>query len=264
MRQIFFLFLLLISVDLFGTGQIPDYLIYKGDTLRLYANPLESYFNFWHKRPTKLFDEIGYNSTATWRGYIGYWELRNDSLFLKRLEGDSCDIDLSLIFKKSVKNGEVFAYWVNEKVLNPYGKRLYYIHMGYSSFYEFEREFIFKKGILKDTMFYDNSKSKISQYTEDPILLKEFITSNINYSNITNEPYKNSRVVLEIQHVTEEGKIDSVIVVHGSDEERNKEAIRIVKSIPEWSVIFWRGKQIQIFWYIFVEFGNKKDEDNAR
>jgi putative heme iron utilization protein len=57
------------------------------------------------------------------------------------------------------------------------------------------------------------------------------------------------------------GKIDSVIVVEGSDEERNKEAIRIVKSIPEWSVIFWRGEQFQMTWYILVEFGNNKDEN---
>ena len=47
----------------FGTAQIPDFLIYEGDTLSIYANPLESYFEN-HSRPDSLFSEIGYNSTA--------------------------------------------------------------------------------------------------------------------------------------------------------------------------------------------------------
>ena len=36
---------LFFSVKLFGTAQIPDLIIYKGDTLLLHACPLDSYPN---------------------------------------------------------------------------------------------------------------------------------------------------------------------------------------------------------------------------
>ncbi len=79
-----------------GTAQIPDFLIYKGDTLAIYANPLETYFDSI-SRPDNIFAKYGYNSTACWRGYIGFWELKNDSLYLVELQGDSTKIDLSHI-----------------------------------------------------------------------------------------------------------------------------------------------------------------------
>lgn len=264
MRRIFFIIFLFLSIDLLGTGQIPDYLIYKRDTLSLFSNPLEGYFNFWHKRPNKLFDSLGYNSTACWRGYIAHWKLRNDSLFLTKLEGDKSSIDLSVIFKNKVRNGEVFASWVNENINNPHGKLLYYEHMGYNSLYEYERDFVIKKGILKEIVEYNNSMSRKSKYTESFELLKEYIKTNINYANITNEPFQNARVYVQVLHVTEDGKIDSVTVLRGWDQERDKEAVRVVKSIPEWDILYRKGRQIQIPWVLPVIFGNKEEKSTTR
>lgn len=243
---------------LFSTAQIPDFLIYKGDTLAIYANPLESYFDKI-LRPDSIFDKYGYNSTACWRGYIGYWELKNDSLFLLELNGYSQKIDLSLILKDKDPNKKIFADWVNQSIINPYGKLVHYEHADYASIYEFEKDFFFKNGILTKITEYDNSKSKKSKFMEKPELLRDFFQTNINYSNITNDPYKRAKVIVKICNVSEYGKIDSVEVLRSSDYERDNEAIRVVKSIPEWSVIYSRGKQIQIPWMIPVTFG-KQDE----
>ena len=73
--------------------------------------------------------------------------------------------------------------------------------MGYGSIYEFEKEFVFEKGILTETKIYDNSKSRKSKYTENPELLKKYITDNINYSNITSEPFEKARVYVQILSV---------------------------------------------------------------
>lgn len=242
----------------FGTAQIPDFLIYEGDTLSIYANPLESYFEN-HSRPDSLFSEIGYNSTACWRGYIAYWELKNDSLYLIEIQGDSITIDLSLIFKDRETNGKIFADWYSYSILNPYGKLLHYEHMGYGSIYEFEKEFVFEKGILTETKIYDNSKSRKSKYTENPELLKKYITDNINYSNITSEPFEKARVYVQILSVTEDGKVDSVNVVRGWDNERDKEAVRVVKSIPEWDILYRHGKPFNLIWTIPVIFGKEEE-----
>lgn len=239
-----------------GTAQVSDYLIYKGDTLKIYANPLESYFDSTLRpRPDSVFDKYGYKSTGCWRGYIGYWEIKNDSLFLLELHGDSCKIDLSLIFKDRQTDKKIFADWVNFSILNPYGDLVYYVHMGYESIYEYERKFIFSQGILTDIIQYDNSKSKRSKFTGDSDLLKNYIQDNIDYSNISNEPYEKAKVYVQIYSVTGEGKIDSVKVMRGWDKERDNEAISVVKSIPEWDIIFSQGQQIQIPWIIPVIFG---------
>ena len=36
--------------SVFATGQVPDYLIFKGDTVAIFSNPLEQYFEQTGKR----------------------------------------------------------------------------------------------------------------------------------------------------------------------------------------------------------------------
>jgi hypothetical protein len=237
-----------------GTAQFPDFLIYKGDTLSIYANPLESYFDSI-SRPDSIFDKYGYNSTACWRGYIGYWELKNDSLFLLELHGDSSLIDLSLIFKDRKTDKKIFADWVDYPILNPYGNLINYEHMGYESIYEYEREFTFKKGILTGIKVYDNSKSKKCKYTQDNKLLYDFITANIDNSLLPDSIDK-VRLVVQISKVSAEGKIDSVTVVRGFNKTLDEEAIRVVKSIPEWDILYRHGELLNLIWTIPVTFEN--------
>ena len=47
--------------------------------------------------------------------------------------------------------------------------------------------------------------------------------------------------------------------MRGWDNERDKEALRVVKSIPEWDILYRQGKQIQITWTIPVIFGKKEE-----
>jgi hypothetical protein len=80
------LFFLNCSVNVFGTIQIPDLLIHKGDTLLLYNdNPLESYYNDKIQRPYFFRDSsatVWHMSTACWRGYQATWEIKEDKLYL--------------------------------------------------------------------------------------------------------------------------------------------------------------------------------------
>ncbi len=252
------LFFLLIIQEAFGTAQIPDFMIYKGDTLKIFSNPLESYFKN-HSRPDSVFEKYGYHSTACWRKYIGYWELRNDSLFLLELEGGSSNIDLSLIFKDRKTDKEIFADWFDYSILNPYGQRIHYEHMGYNSIYEFEREFVFSNGVLIDIKEYDNTNSKLSKFSENPELLNKFFQDNIDYSNLTNDNYDEVRVFIQILNVTEEGMIDSVKVIRGHDREHDMEALRVVNLIPEWTVLFSREEKLNVIWTIPVTF-KRNDE----
>jgi hypothetical protein len=54
-----------------ATAQFPDLLIRDGETLPIFSNPLESYFDGDHQKPRHLFH---FTCTACWRGYVSVWE----------------------------------------------------------------------------------------------------------------------------------------------------------------------------------------------
>jgi len=246
---------LIISSKVWATAQVPDYLIYKGDTLFIYSNPLESYF-IERNRPTEFLGKLDKNlSTACWRGYIAYWELRNDSLFLVEIKNSGTKeiIDLSIIFKDRDTTLGVFADWYTSSIMQPFGKLVHYIHDGYKSLYEYEKEFVFEKGILQKTEIYDNSKYIKSEYSRDYQLLKNFIKENIDYSNLP-EFSEIKKVIVLIKDVNENGKITEVEIIRGNKGPFDKEAERVIKSIPQWDVLFKQGKLFHIRYTIPVIF----------
>ncbi|MGM0582121.1 MAG: hypothetical protein ACQETL_15670 [Bacteroidota bacterium] len=155
MRFLYFsLILLLFGTNGFSTAQVPDYLLYNGDTLALFSNPLKSYLE--KNNIEQIPDLKGCNSTNCWRGYIAFWELRNDSLYLQRITSchDNCGLptenaNLSLLFD-NYDGSPIFAYWVKEVLISPQGRLIQYVHMGYGSKYEREIHFDIRNGRLTD------------------------------------------------------------------------------------------------------------------
>jgi len=140
MRNIFIIILgILITSNVFGTAQIPDILIYNNDTISLYSNPLESFYNEKNPRP-KNFGIDGCWSTACWRGYQATWQIIDKKLYLieiadccfweKYLITDNILISLKeklqpeLIEKiKSLKGKEYNSYDFQEKLKKQLGKK---------------------------------------------------------------------------------------------------------------------------------------------
>lgn len=158
-------YVLIVSIFLFckfsyGTGQFPDYLFYKGDTLPIFSNPLEKYFERIGER--KLIDFVGCGSTACWRGYTAIWELRDNSLYLVKVTSchNSCGLETkNANLKKMFGTDIVLADWFSGKIVIPQGERVQYIHMGYASIYEKELHISFKDGLLKNERIISNEKT---------------------------------------------------------------------------------------------------------
>lgn len=174
MRYLFLKILILFVTPVIGycTAQYPDKLIYKGDTIPIFANPLEPYLKA-HNIDT-LPDFRGCGSTACWRGYVAIWEIENDSLFLNEVtpcyndcRKDPNNADLKELFGEDFKNGRVFAKWVSETLLAPHGRILQYVHMGYGSVYEKELHLTISEGILKNNKW-------ITNHIDDPELIDRF------------------------------------------------------------------------------------------
>jgi hypothetical protein len=276
MRKLFFILLFIVSSSLaFGTAQIPDILIYKGDTISLFDCPLAYLANQELFRPQNLFGSSGCFYTACYRNYVATWIIDNNKLYLISIRNacyptkmsyvavynkdgattlGSEYADLKTLFPDRYENGRVLADWVNKKMISPKGKMLFYVHDGFESVFEREIEFTIEKGILIEVKELDNSKTHQSKYTKNPELILEFIQSNINYSNLKKTD-STIRVIVLVNGANDEGKIDNVRILKGYNEAYNREAERVVKSIPEWDVVYRHGERSRGYsWSIPVVF----------
>jgi len=131
---------------------------------------------------------------------------------------------------------------------------MYYFHDGFQSIYESELEFNFKNGVLIETKKFDNSKTKKSKYRVEPKLIMEFISNNIKLENLPKSDTIKRRVIVQIISSDLNGKIDSAKIIRGVNELYDNEALRIVKLIPEWDVIYRHGEKINIKWSLPINF----------
>jgi len=271
--------LLLISYQgSFGTAQIPDRIVYEGDTFSLHNTPLDMYPGEGITNPYNLFESSGCFFTGCWRNYVATWMIENNRLYLTEIknacyptemtgagtayksEADSVGneyADLMALFPDRYKNGRVLADWVNGELYAPYGDLLYYVHDGFRSIYENELQLNFEKGELLEVKEHDNSKTKKSIYNENYSLLWNFISSNIDPNMLLEADSIRHKVFVQIVSTNDIGAIDSVVVARGINEKYDQEAIRIIKLIPEWDVIYRHGQKVEKNWVITVDFSKK-------
>lgn len=122
------------------TAQIPDLLVLAEDTLGIFSNPLESFFDEENPRPEQIFPG-GCSTTACWRGYQATWRILDDALFLIAI-ADCCGgarlsvAELDSLLDGRFKAGKAWADWFTGHILIPDGELVEYMHMGYGSTYE--------------------------------------------------------------------------------------------------------------------------------
>jgi len=254
-------FLIVPLAKIFATAQFPDRLIYNGDTLSIFANPLEQLYNNDSLRPKFFGRKEVCRSTACWRGYEAEWIIIDNQLYLTGIysccySDDKIKANLKKLFGNKFINGMVKADWFTGNIIAPQGKQLYYVHMGYQSLYEKELELQLINGKLIGTKIYDNSKSRQSIYSQDFEKLKEFIYSNIKWTNLPSLDDKVIKVYVQFS-ANENGIVDSASVVRGYDTIFDQEAIRVVKAIPEWDVFYRHEKLERRIWTIPIIFSNE-------
>jgi hypothetical protein len=107
----------------YGTRQVPEKILYKGQEYQLACVPLEKYFDANHPKPA----ELRATSTACTRGYVGTWEIKDKKLCLKSLGRFSSsrpiqEIPFSLVFKD--RKPPVEAAWYTGVLRMPHGEML--------------------------------------------------------------------------------------------------------------------------------------------
>ncbi len=152
-----FLYLLLIASS-HATQQIKDKLVYKdkiNDLIECGGSHysgffLEQYFLSGHPKPK---EPLGYGSTGCYRGYIATWELKDNKLYLAKLETESWpdeasdEIPLTKVFPEATNH--VFSFWVTAQIRIPQGKELPFHHDGSGSDHERDLYVNLTNGVVK-------------------------------------------------------------------------------------------------------------------
>jgi hypothetical protein len=242
-----------------STGQAGDILIWDNEKLQLFSNPLESYPNFSQIR-NKLFGTVPLRlSTGCVRGYIAEWQIVENTLFLTNIY-DCLDqkirADLNTLFPGKLKNGRIQADWVDEVLIVPKGKCLYYINLGYKSIYETEFELTIKSGKLIAERKYDNSETRISVFTQNTDSLLKFVYSNILWDKLPDTKNKSMKVSLTL--ISTGTNKPEIRISRGSG---NKifdiEAVRVASTIPNWDVCIQKEKVLRQSFHLPIIFNDE-------
>jgi len=134
------------------TAQIGETLHYRGESLTMATEPLESYFAMGGHNPG-----LWPSNTALHRGYEGCWEIVDGRLYLVSLSGSlwgGMKASLESMFPGFPER--VFAHWYSGTLRIPRGDRLRYVHGGYVSIYECDEMLEIESGVIRRTWMRDN------------------------------------------------------------------------------------------------------------
>lgn len=123
-----------------ATAQIADELVVDGKPNILFAEPLGPALEADPKMQERLKKYISESRcSASWRGYKATWEVRENVLYLVKVDANPCSskrtpVPLSELFPDTT--GPVQAIWFTGTLRVPQGQQIEYVHMGYESRYE--------------------------------------------------------------------------------------------------------------------------------
>lgn len=137
------------------TAQISERIIIEGQELALLTEPLEPLLkknNAILRTYVDLKTELVAPHTACWRGYIGTWELKDNSLYLIAFKGYKRHeiVEIKDIFQHS---SPIKAVWFSGKLRIPIGRMVQYVHSGYASSFSDELTIKINKGNAVDFIY---------------------------------------------------------------------------------------------------------------
>ena len=281
-----FLVKLFLSLNAFGTAQISEIIIWRGDTLGLNSLPLELKTDYKslivkiHNEIEKLMypegddgeERADISSSVCSRGYRAEWIVINDSVFLNGIyhcDDRNMKVNLSNIFPNIGKNQRVFASWINGELNIPQGEIIEWVNRGFLSIFERETVINVENGIIKN---YENYHNRIEK--KGSIWLSGFIYRNINWDILPDLGERHIMIFVRVQP-NEQGQLESIDFDENhtgavsafifSEEETDmfmQESIRIAKLIPDWDVIYRRGEIIKQS--IMIEFSEWRKNRGSR
>lgn len=126
-----------------ATAQIPDQLTIDGQTVALYAQPIHPLLSQRPDLKKKVDRYIKGGCSASWSGLRASWEIRDEQLYLVKLEANPCADPKTVPLRKlGAPRGadRLLADWFSGQLRVPQGREVEYVHMGFES--RFERDLL--------------------------------------------------------------------------------------------------------------------------
>jgi hypothetical protein len=185
-KLISILILVITPLSLFASPQMPDYIIYKKDTIATYNLILENYLQKQDSTKTdKLFGLNFRNGSSLncWRGYQAIYKIENDSLFLvdiincgelrnKKIDKPQSSEKVKSIFKEKFKNGKVYINWFDGYINFPLTNNVLRWDGVFYKIFEKERILNIENGIVnkvEDVENYVNNTKRIDRRDKNKI-----------------------------------------------------------------------------------------------
>lgn len=276
-------FLTLSQSQLFASPQLPDYIIYKGDTIATYTLILEQYFQKQDKTDQGKLFGLSFRDGASlncWRGYQAIYEVENDSLFLTDIiycgERRSGKIDkaafvqkMKNLFNDKFLNDRVYIDWFSGDMKFPLTNKVLRWDGVFYTIYEREKVISISNGkvfAIDDVENYVDDPKRIDRKDKNKI-------SDILFKRLKKTKWKNKEDYdcSEKYMVTidENGNVSKVRMLY-SDEEIEKyyekdeynfcinKVFNALKSL-KFDIIKDKGKPIaeEIYIQIWVEDNGK-------
>lgn len=158
---ILLIFALSFSVRAYSTAQQSECIFIDGKMYGLCTCPLE--YNKELKDEFVKQYPLTWESTALWRGYIGYWSIKENKLYLDSLQCNIKDIGHKTIipkdeklFESYLKEGNVCASWFSRELRIVEGDRVE-VPDDCMAIYEHETFLTVEKGVVKNKRTENNS-----------------------------------------------------------------------------------------------------------
>lgn len=165
----------MLPLGLLASPQMPDYIIYKNDTIPTYNLILEKHLQSQETSETdKLFGLSFRNGSSfnCWRGYQAIYKIENDSLNLVEIincgELRNGKIDkaqsiekMKAIFKERFKNGKVFIDWFEGDINFPLTDKILRWDGVFYKIFEKEKVISISKGFV-------TNNQDVKNYIDDP------------------------------------------------------------------------------------------------
>lgn len=261
-----FLFIFVAPCGMQATGLAPDIIYMEGEEWSLMAKPVQADSVLF----ARLMDFIPDNhcvSTANWEGYTGFWEIKNNYLYLRKIEvclhdkereeisTVTWDADtLKTVFAPYYTPEGICASWLNEEIRAGKGELVRYVHSGFTRNMETEKVMTVKKGkIIRTRLFHNYKKPGVNPKDVQDELIKRFP-----WEQFPEIKGKQLRFYLRDLRMTEDGRLVDVDIpfvyirpgrkkIETADHPLVKAFKEVMKSIYPWEILYVNGEYTMEF-----------------
>ncbi|CAM3700517.1 hypothetical protein [Flavobacterium chungbukense] len=174
-RIISILIFAIIPLKLFASPQMPDFIIYKKDTIATYNLILEKYLQKIDSANTNTLFGLSFRNNSSfncWRGYQAIYKIEKDSLFIvdiincgelinKKIDKTQSLEKLKSIFGEKLRNNKVYIDWFDGILNFPQTNDILRWDGVFYKIFEKEKLITISNGIILKT-------EDVSNYIDDP------------------------------------------------------------------------------------------------